>query len=317
MDAYLRGYYGYKNFGDELLFFGVIKHIIESSPIDKLYVEVEDENWMHHWMIQNADFCLDNAQFYIGKVRFVENAPKKHKWIQYLKVALGKTPYRKMYKFFGGGEVLTDERKSPHDGWNILLLFARNIRKRTFTLLGGIAPARKTKTHFLYRLLLPRAESLIMRDHDSMVLAQKYTNKAVLHEDFALSIIRRGQKPSAQEKITEKKNSYILININQQELTETNIQAIVDFCKKHPLQEKYFFPCDQKDDTKCYSVLKKHIPELLHYDWTQHRVETTLSLLKRADAGIGCRLHFLLPLKVYGKTFEAIPYAHKIRSIIG
>ena len=191
MDAYLRGYYGYKNFGDELLFFGVIQHIIDTYPIDKLYVEVEDENWMHHWMVQNAEFCLENAQFYIGKVHFVENAPKRNKRMHYLKIAIGKTPYKRMYKFLGGGEVLTDERKSPHDGRNLLLLFPYNMRKKTFTLLGGIAPAKKTKTHLLYRLLIPRAKSLIMRDGDSVVLAQKYTDKAMLHEDFALPIIRK------------------------------------------------------------------------------------------------------------------------------
>ncbi|MEI7562799.1 MAG: hypothetical protein WCJ39_03680 [bacterium] len=191
MDAYLRGYYGYKNFGDEMLFFGVIKHIIESYHIDKLYVEVEDENWMHQRMTKNAEFCLENARFYTAKIYFVENAPQKRKWMHYIKIALGKTPYKKMYKFFGGGEVLTDERKSPHDGRNILLLFGLNIRKRAFTLLGGIAPPRKVRTHFLYRLLLPRATSLILRDSASCELVQKYNPKATLHEDFALSIIRK------------------------------------------------------------------------------------------------------------------------------
>jgi polysaccharide pyruvyl transferase WcaK-like protein len=221
-----------------------------------------------------------------------------------------------MYKFFGGGEVLTDERKSPHDGWNILLLFGANIRKRTFTLLGGIAPARKMKTHFLYRLLLPRAASLILRDKESFTIAHTYNSKASLEEDFALPIIRRGQKPYIQEKVLEKKNPYILININQQECTEKNIEEIISFCQKYPLHDRYFVPCDQKDDTKCYSVLKKHIPELLHYDRTQHHLQTTLSLYRHADAGIGCRLHFLLPLMTYDKTLQAIPYAHKIKSII-
>lgn len=182
--------------------------------------------------------------------------------------------------------MLTDERKSPHDGRNMLLLFGSNIRKRTFTLLGGIAPARRMRTHFLYRLLLPRASSLILRDKISFDIAHKYNTKASLEEDFALSIIRRGQKAYIQEKVLEKKNPYILININQQEFTEKNIEEIRAFCQKYPLHDRYFVPCDQKDDTRCYAKLKKHIPELLHYDWMQHSLQTTLSLYRHADAGI-------------------------------
>ncbi|MEI6117993.1 MAG: hypothetical protein WCP92_01735 [bacterium] len=40
MEGYLRGYYGYKNFGDELLFFGVVKRLFTKYPLTKLFVEV-------------------------------------------------------------------------------------------------------------------------------------------------------------------------------------------------------------------------------------------------------------------------------------
>lgn len=100
MEAYLRGYYGYKNFGDEILFFGVIKRIIDNHSIEKLYVEVEDENWMQHRMEKNAAFCLENERYYTGKIYFVENSPQKHKRRHYLKTAWGKSYYKSMYKFF-------------------------------------------------------------------------------------------------------------------------------------------------------------------------------------------------------------------------
>jgi polysaccharide pyruvyl transferase WcaK-like protein len=40
MEGYLRGYYGYKNFGDELLFFGVVRRLFAKYPLTKLFVEV-------------------------------------------------------------------------------------------------------------------------------------------------------------------------------------------------------------------------------------------------------------------------------------
>ena len=299
-----------------MLFFGVIKRIIDNHTIEKLYVEVEDESWMQHRMQQNASFCFENPTYYTGKIYFVENAPQKHKRRYYLKIALGKSYYTSLYKFLGGGEVLTDERKSPHDGWNLLLLFGKNMRKKTFTLLGGIAPPKKVKTHFLYRLLLPRARAIIVRDQISYDIGHKHNPQTELYQDFALSIIRKGDKECSADKVLENKNPYLLINLNQKELTEANIQAILSFCQQYPMHEKYFLPCDQKDDTKCYSQLKAHMPDLLHYDWTQHRLEATLAMYKHADAGIGCRLHFLLPLMTYNKPLQAIPYAQKITAMI-
>lgn len=40
-EGYLKCYYGYKNFGDEILVFGVINRIFQTYPtIEKLYIEV-------------------------------------------------------------------------------------------------------------------------------------------------------------------------------------------------------------------------------------------------------------------------------------
>lgn len=62
--GYLKCYYGYKNFGDEMLAFGVINRIFSDYPtIEKLYIEVGD------------------------KVRFSERLEKNN---SYLKVSLSK-----------------------------------------------------------------------------------------------------------------------------------------------------------------------------------------------------------------------------------
>ncbi len=43
-EGYLKCYYGYKNFGDEILVFGVINRIFAHYPtIEKLYIEVGDK----------------------------------------------------------------------------------------------------------------------------------------------------------------------------------------------------------------------------------------------------------------------------------
>ena len=45
MKIYLKGYYGYKNFGDELLLFGVIKEIFSRYSVEHLVID-----FMIHWL---------------------------------------------------------------------------------------------------------------------------------------------------------------------------------------------------------------------------------------------------------------------------
>lgn len=136
-------------------------------------------------------------------------------------------------------------------------------------------------------------------------------NNVVLYQDFAQEIIQ-----STKHKSSTIKQKYILININRQSVDKHNVQKIIDFCGQYPDHKKLFFPCDMNDDRHCFLLLKKHISELEVYDWTKHSLADALSLFFHADGGIGARLHFLLPLKLYDKPIVAIPYADKINKLI-
>lgn len=107
-----------------------------------------------------------------------------------------------------------------------------------------------------------------------------------------------------------------MININKQSVDTENIKKITEFCSQYPNHKKIFFPCDMNDDKLCFSAIKKYVPGLEMYDRTQHTLSESLSLFYHADAGIGARLHFLLPLKLYEKPIVAIPYADKINKLI-
>jgi len=107
-----------------------------------------------------------------------------------------------------------------------------------------------------------------------------------------------------------------LININKQSVDVQNIKKITEFCHNYPDHTKIFFPCDMNDDIVCFSAIKKHIPGLELYDRTKHPLSESLSLFYHAEGGIGARLHFLLPLKLYEKPIVAIPYADKINKLI-
>jgi len=56
MKIYLKGYYGYKNFGDELLLFGVIKEIFSRYSVERLVIEVGNRLWMKKRIERNKKF---------------------------------------------------------------------------------------------------------------------------------------------------------------------------------------------------------------------------------------------------------------------
>ena len=56
MKIYLKGYYGYKNFGDELMLFGVIKEIFSRYAVEHLVIEVGNHLRIKKWIERNKKF---------------------------------------------------------------------------------------------------------------------------------------------------------------------------------------------------------------------------------------------------------------------
>jgi hypothetical protein len=116
--------------------------------------------------------------------------------------------------------------------------------------------------------------------------------------------------------VKHQESPYILINLNKKSRNPENIEIIRSFTKKYPDAKKIFFPCDIQDDLKLFSLLRAEIPELELFDWTKHSLMESLHLFFAAQAGIGARLHFLYPLKIFAIPFEAIVYSDKVRKLI-
>jgi len=56
-EGYLKCYYGYKNFGDEILAFGVINRIFANYPtIETLYIEVGDKTRFDSRLDKNSHY---------------------------------------------------------------------------------------------------------------------------------------------------------------------------------------------------------------------------------------------------------------------
>lgn len=311
MDAFLKWFYGYKNFWDEMLFFWLVNWIENNYDISKLIVESWDQ-------IRLEDRIKDNKNYLwsiLDKIEIVPINPYKIRYISHALNLLWRWEYKKLFKFFGGWEVLDDSRKFPHDWWNMALLYNNTIRRKKFVLLWWIWTVKNNWTKKLYNFVMPRAKNIICRENVSYHIAKKYNPESVLYEDFSLDVLNTFQK-SATRKDTIL-FPYILINLTPRSQGHDSINKIKKFCDDYPKHKKIFFPCDINDDSQYFIELKNYIPDIELYNRTKHSLSEALDLFYNSDGGIWARLHFLYPLKIFEKNYQALIYEEKIEKMIG
>ncbi|MEI6672484.1 MAG: hypothetical protein WCL02_03905 [bacterium] len=78
----MRGYYGYKNFGDELLFFGVVRQLFVKYPLTKLFVEVGNTSRMEDRVWENYQGVLTEKQ--LKSIKFINAKQHKYKILTHL-----------------------------------------------------------------------------------------------------------------------------------------------------------------------------------------------------------------------------------------
>jgi len=310
MDAFLKGFYGYKNFWDEMLFFWLVNWIDNNYDISKLIVEAWEQIRLEDWIKDNKFYLWT----ILDKIEIVPINPYKIKHISHALNVLWFWKYRKIFKFFGWWEVLDDSRKFPHDGWNITLLYNSTIRKKNFILLGGISTIKKNITKSLYNFIIPKAKNIICREKVSYHIAKKYSPDTVLYEDFSLDVLNKFIETKPLKSILA--SPYILINLTPRSIGSDSLNKIQNFCDDYPKHKKIYFPCDINDDLQYFVELKKYIPDIELYNRTKHSLTETLELFYNSDWGIWARLHFLYPLKIFKKNYKALVYEEKIEKMI-
>ncbi|HRU50041.1 MAG TPA: polysaccharide pyruvyl transferase family protein [Candidatus Absconditabacterales bacterium] len=308
MKLYIKGFYGYRNFGDEMLFFGLLNYLQREYNPESFTVEVGDLQRIQTRIQHNKTWLEPGI---LDKLDFVENAVISRRFRQ-LQIFLGLDKYRKYFKVFGGGEVLDESRKFPHDGWNLKILYRHDIRKKNFILVGGIGTDQKKYTKKLFKYMFKKTKRVICREKTSYERAVQYGAKsAVLYQDFSKDILEDFKNKNPVSLF-----STVLINISPKHFTDDNIEKIKKFVLKYPDHKKIFFPADINFDKEFYSGLRKVVPDLVVYDWTKHSLLDTLKLFQSCDAGIGSRLHFLYPLKVFEKEFVSLSSSDKVSKFI-
>lgn len=306
MKLYIKWFYWYKNFWDEVIVFGLLNFLQKEYNPESFTLEVGDSGWIKERINNNKKY-LD--YWILDKLDFVENSVISKRFRQ-LKTVLWIDKYRKHFKVFGGWEVLDESRKTPHDWVNLAILYNIDIKKWNFILAWWIGTHEKQTTKALYKHILPKAKKLVFRDDISVQRAKKYKDENVLQvDDFSKCVFTKNQ-------ISSYTKSVLLINVSPNYFNDENLEKIKEYSKKHPSHKKIYFPADINFDKEFYSKIRKYVPDLEIYDWTKHSLDDTISLFSSCCCWIGSRLHFLYPLKFFNKKFMSISDSDKVKKMI-
>lgn len=323
MQIYLKGYYGYQNFWDEMLLFGVIEKIFSDYQVEQLVIEVGDLEWIKQRKERNLNFITEYYRFRgvevnREKIQFFQPHQRSQtilpqrikallpaKWLTYLALILGKSPYRSFFKVFWGGEVIEETRPFPHNGRNIPFLYLRSVLQRRFELWGGFGPQTKWTTKLLSSFLFHYAKRVLARDDHSYHLAKKANPNSHKRADFSKGILDYflEHAPAYPES-----SPYGLLNYSP--LTSTAPDHLKNQLAS-TLKRRYF-ASDAKFDAPFFHSLSKNFP-LTAYDWTTKSLPEIFSFIKKSKVWIWSRLHFLYCFKVFELPFHTLHQSQKLQ----
>lgn len=308
MKILIKGYYGYKNLGDELIVFWLLNRIEESFNPNQIDLICGDAQRMESRLIEHKHFFPP----ILKKINCISKPNTKEQ----IQIALGSQRNKYDLIIFGGGQVLDENRKFPYNGRNLPLLYEDSIRKRRFVLVGGLGTDHSSLTKQLQKNLIQHAKYLILRDSFSYDITKKYLNKHELHKvelfgDLSLPLLEETKDYLESWEVEDTRDPYLLINLSPLCDWEESLKKIKETVRKHPQFQPIYFPCSMWEDMQYYTKLQEHLPQLELFDWTKAGVAKTVKLLYFAKLWIGARLHFLYPLKFFGKEIEVLAKSHK------
>lgn len=321
MIYYLKCYYGYKNLGDELLFFGVLKRIVTRYKPTKIIVEVGDISWRTSRLSRHTDIISDILSHDID--------------MQAISLQSTKTLFKKNikpdYYIFGWGEVITDTLAFDRPitptrrhrvlyiahilctraGRNYLIKYRQPIRSKQVIRIWWFGSIHKISTWLLYRLTLPYAKDIVCRDKYSFDTVRYYYPYVQLHQDWSMDIIHH-----INSSTSHLSQPYILINCSYHKPHHQNIKKVIQRLSTYPDAIPIYVAMDRHHDVDGFVSLKDHIHNLQLYDRTTHNLSQICSLFAHAVAGIGERLHFLVLLQHYKKPFTVLTLSEKIHHLL-
>ncbi|CDU10776.1 hypothetical protein VCR31J2_2260043 [Vibrio coralliirubri] len=165
-NAFLIGWFGRRNFGDDLLFINVID-ILEKSGIKRVVFFVDDYN-----NIPKIDTTVK-----------LEPILFKQKFKGQLLIKTLLQTVKSQVLIFGGGSMFSDNDKGRFRSLrlkNVQLTLAKLLGIKTCSIASGLGPVTTREGHSLFERLIPKIGAIQVRDKASLDIVEQYKSKEQL-----------------------------------------------------------------------------------------------------------------------------------------
>lgn len=310
---YLKWYYWYKNFGDELLALWIIPYLFNNYPLEKLYIEVEDIDRFWTWL-QRHSVYLEGI---LSKVELISSHDK-------ISVIRHSILSPNVHIFLWWWEIFSPARWWFHWGRNMYILYRHQFLRHNVTLLGWVSKANNSLFKLLYRLTLSKSDKIILRDpisYEYIVSNYSSRGKVILYKDFGQAFIDSLDLSTLTEEtptsITRPHCPYVIVNTNPYIDISVLTQMLSKLTVEKNLKTFVYIPWD-KEDTVFYGILtdKYRQYDWTYFDWTLYDILSTIDLFRHATFWVAVRLHILAMLQRFAIPYDFIVYQEKIEKFL-
>lgn len=295
MRLLLSWYYWYRNRWDELLLIGVLQWIARTFEKYHIDIVAQDPKRLQTRLNRHHQLLPHGVSVWV-----VQHYSRKN-YTGYDHVVLG------------GGEVLSDARPFPYNGWTTLLKFRSYLNAWKLSLVWGIGSIKYRWSVRLHRQMINKAIHVVVRDVVSHQHALQYNPHAILARDFAYDVLD-------QLSLAIKPSTYSIVNCNDHLRTPEIKEQVIQRIQAQTSWPVYYFPAamgSDDHDLKPYHELKAIIPTLELYDRTKHTIIEVASFFANAKVGLVTRLHAALLLDQYHVSYTPLVYQEKLNHVLG
>lgn len=298
MKIFIVGYYGFKNFGDELLLYKIIGDILDIAPDAQFLVWSGDrdytENFLRDYYVKAVDrFSLEET---ISAVKISDV------------VVLG-----------GGGliqehyglkvEHLFREFGRHIQSYAIPPLLGRIFGKRVFYWCLGHGPVVTEDGEEFSRWFYSLADVITLRDQYSLLEVKRLLPEAEVHIDTD-PLFDFDFRSFSQDEIPNTIGFSIRKWFNEEEIVQNCSKALKEITESEGLKV-IPIPCDLSSDKE---VIKRVLEGLREESVVYIDIESVIDVIKAISSCrvfVGMRLHSLISAYMLGKPIVAISYDPK------
>ena len=314
--CYIKWYFGYKNFGDELLLIGLLWYLVEKRWYTRFRIETKNIERLQERLHRHATLLPPHIELYLV-TPFSWRSLRSDIYVRW------------------GGEVCTDARKVPYNGRTYIIKFLIPLLRGRVEVYGGIWTPHRKSTHWLYRLITKYARHIVCRDEPSYNIALQYTKKStrqstdhiVLYQDFAQDVVKKiiestDNRPQSLPIDTEDTSPsweitpYGLINLTPYLRNQKIQQEIHQLVQQHPDRQWWYISGEAGVDEKFLLELHLIIPDIRVYNWTTKSLHEILGKIAHAQYAYTTRLHITLMCRWLNIPFTPLAYQEKVTKML-